>query len=360
MPVEMQMWRMEDDRPRSLTSAVLPSEAALEKFLEKDPSLLGVRLLIIGRQVHTPHGKFIDLLAIDAEGTVHVLELKRDRTPRDVVAQVLDYGSWVSTLGREEILDVASNYLSEPFEAAFEKVFGDVPPDELNADLQLTIVATDLDASSERIVEYLRDFGVPINAVFFSFFDDDERQYLARSWLVSEKEPVRVSGKKAKRAPWNGVDWYVAIGGGGRSWEDAHKYGFVSAGGGPRYSGRLRTIPVGDRVNVYLPGQGYAAVGITLGVAQRFDEARVCRDDAWVPLASQELEGRYAHGQPGEMEGDDIAEWVVPVRWVAARPASEAFREPGLFANPNPVCQLRQEFTLQRLAEHFDLAGDEA
>jgi hypothetical protein len=29
------------------------------------------------------------------EGRIHVIELKRDRTPREVVAQILDYGSWV-------------------------------------------------------------------------------------------------------------------------------------------------------------------------------------------------------------------------------------------------------------------------
>ena len=45
----------------------------------------GTDLLIIGRQVPTGFGGFIDLLALDAEGRVHVLELKRDRTPRDVV-----------------------------------------------------------------------------------------------------------------------------------------------------------------------------------------------------------------------------------------------------------------------------------
>ncbi len=50
---------------------------------------------------------------------------------------------------------------------------------ELNGELQLTVVATDLDNNSERIVVYLRDFGVPINAVFFSYLEDDDRRYLA-------------------------------------------------------------------------------------------------------------------------------------------------------------------------------------
>lgn len=35
----------------------MPSEVMLEEFLERDPSLLGERLLVIGRQVHTPYGK---------------------------------------------------------------------------------------------------------------------------------------------------------------------------------------------------------------------------------------------------------------------------------------------------------------
>ncbi|HEY3406632.1 MAG TPA: hypothetical protein VGK53_00510 [Propionicimonas sp.] len=67
------------------------------------PTILGERLLAIGRQVHTPYGKIIDLLAIDADGNLHVLELKRDMTPRDVVAQALDYGSWVRWLQRADV-----------------------------------------------------------------------------------------------------------------------------------------------------------------------------------------------------------------------------------------------------------------
>lgn len=139
MPVEMGMWRIDGDTPRRLAAATLPSEATLEQYLEKDPSLLGERLLVIGRQVRTPFGKIIDLLAMDGEGNLHVLELKRDRTPRDVVAQVLDYGAWVSTLDRDTLIDLANRHLGEDvaFEAAFEDVFGTPPPDELNTALQL-------------------------------------------------------------------------------------------------------------------------------------------------------------------------------------------------------------------------------
>ena len=130
MPVEMGMWRIDGETPKRLGAATLPSEATLERFLEADPSLLGTRLLVIGRQVRTDHGKFIDLLAMDGEGNLHVLELKRDRTPRDVVAQVLDYGEWVSGLSREAIIELANDHLGGPFEASL--LTCSAPPPRMN------------------------------------------------------------------------------------------------------------------------------------------------------------------------------------------------------------------------------------
>ena len=374
MPVEMGMWRIDGETAKRLTSASLPNEATLEAYLEQDPSLLGERMLVIGRQVHTMHGKFIDLLAMDAEGNLHVLELKRDKTPRDVVAQVLDYGSWVSTLDRDAIIEQANSHLSVPFETAFAEVFGTSAPDELNDSLQLTIVATDLDPSSERIVTYLRTFGVPVNAVFFSYLEDDGRRYLARSWLAREDESETGSTAYAKKtrgkqAPWNGLDWYVSFGEepGGRQWSDGRTYGFVAAGGDPWYSRTLRNVPVGGRVNVCIPGLGYVAIGEVTGPARRFDEMIVIVDGYEVLLKDQPLKGRYIHTKDeaqnsagvGASVSDDVAEWVVPVQWLTTVPATEAFWEKGMFANQNSACKLRQEFTLDRLAQHFRL-GEQA
>ena len=360
MPVEMRMWRIDGDRPRPLSSAVLPSEAALEDFMEQDPSLLGTRLLIIGRQVRTPYGKFVDLLAIDGDGNLHVLELKREKTPRDVVAQVLDYGSWITTLTREDVIELANDHLEDPFESAFEDVFGAAPPDELNAELELTIVATDLDAGSERIVTYLRDFGVPINAVFFSYLEDEDRRYLARSWLETAEEGTATPPKKTKRgkrAAWNGKDWYVSFSGGDRVWADARDFGFVSGGGAKFWSQAMRSLPTNARVWVNVPPMRYVAVGRVLAPATRFEDVKVYVDGDWVPLLGMALQGTYS-GDPGT--DDDNAEWVVPVEWIDARSLDEGFWEKGMFASQHSACKLRQEFTLERLARHFGLDGEDS
>jgi len=361
VPVEMGIWRIDGMSPMRLAVATLPSERALEDFLAKDPALLGESLLVVGRQVRTPHGKLIDLLAIDGEGNLHILELKRDRTPREVVAQLLDYGSWVTTLDRDGVLAIANEHLGRPFEAAFEDVFHSSPPDEINGEQQLTIVATELDASSERIVEYLASFGVPVNAVFFSYLQDEDRRYLARSWLMPPDEvgasaPGRKSGK---RADWNGRDWFVSFGDGlGRSWEDGRRYGFVSAGGDPWYSRTLRGLPVGARVFVHIPKSGYVAVGETLREAQRFDAAEVMVHGAWSRLADQELHAPYQHVDDVRDVTDDNAEYVVPVRWIVSLDQQDAYWEKGMFANQNSACKLRQQFTLDRLVTRFNLAGD--
>ena len=351
MPVEMKMWRMgKGGIPQPLTYARMPSEAELQRFLVEDPTLLGEPLLVIGREVPTPYGTRIDILAMDGEGNLHVLELKRDRTPREVVAQILDYASWTSQLSREEIRDIARRHLGTDLEKAFDDTFDSSLPDELNGEQRLTIVAATLDGSSERIVAYLRTFGVPINAVFFSYLEDEDRRYLARSWLVSSEETTTSSPattERSKKATWNGVDWYVVY---DRNWADARRHGFVSAGGGRFYTRTLRNVPEGARIWVHIPQTGYVGVGMTKGRAMRFDEAVLATAGGEQSLRALPLDGVYPDAQN---VGDDETEWVLPVRWIDTRPATEAFWEKGMFANQNSACKLRQEFTLARLAENF-------
>jgi RecB family endonuclease NucS len=131
MPLEFGLWRV-DDKPVRVSTPRMPLESRLEEMIEAEPDILGRPLLLIGRQVPTDHGKFIDLLGLDAEGGLHVLELKRDRTPREVVAQVLDYGSWVQHLTNEQIREIYAAYalrrgLPEELDEAFARRFGGSP-----------------------------------------------------------------------------------------------------------------------------------------------------------------------------------------------------------------------------------------
>ena len=95
MPVKFGLWRVDGGNVESVAPAALDAEERLEDLVEGRIDILGLGdLLIIGRQVITAFGKRIDLLAIDGQGDLYVIELKKDKTPREVVAQ-----AWSTAFG---------------------------------------------------------------------------------------------------------------------------------------------------------------------------------------------------------------------------------------------------------------------
>jgi hypothetical protein len=75
--------------------------------------------------------------------------------------------------------------------------------------------------------------------------------------------PTRPPRPPHRPAPggWNG-EFYANFGhDAARSWYEARKYSFFSAGYGPWYVGTLYLLAVGDRIWVNAPGYGYVGVG---------------------------------------------------------------------------------------------------
>ncbi len=336
----------------------MDSESRLEATLVSDISILSPNLMVLGRQVPTGYGKFIDILAIDAEGNLSIVELKRDRTPREVVAQILDYASWVESLSYDEIAAIyAEKNNGKELEEGFAEVFEASPPDKLNQSHQLVIVASELDPSTERIINYLSDnYGVPVNAVFFRHFRDDEKEYLTRSWLIDPQEAeskASRAGDQKKRESWNGRDFYVSLGEGPRrTWEDCKKYGFISGGGGRWYSQTLESLFPGARVFVNIPKTGYVGAGKVIGKSTPVTEFMVKVNGRDLPILEAPLAATNIR-QPGD--GPDEYEYFVPVEWIKTLPKDKAYWEKGLFASQHTACRLRNRFTIERLVRHFEL-----
>ena len=154
---------------------------------------------------------------------------------------------------------------------------------------------------------------------------------------------------------WNGHDWYVSFGEypNGRTWTDAVKYGFVSAGGGEWYSQSLRKLPRGARVFVCIPGTGFVGVGTVVGEPAPFDAAIVTVDGATHRLAELELAGTYHHSPEGDTP--ETAEYVVPIDWQRTVHAREAVWRPGMFANQHSACKLRHSSTIDQVSAAFGL-----
>ena len=91
MADEIRVWEVgRADELAEIGRSKLDLEERIENWIARDISVLDPNLLVIGEQVLTAFGKYIDLLCIDPKGNLVIVELKRDKTPRDVVAQSLD------------------------------------------------------------------------------------------------------------------------------------------------------------------------------------------------------------------------------------------------------------------------------
>jgi hypothetical protein len=208
MPQEVRLWCIgNNDNLIKCAQMPLNLEARLEEWLARDISILSDELLVIGRQVETAFGGYIDLLCIDRAGDLVIVELKRDKTPREITAQTLDYASWVTDLSRDSISAIASRYLRNAgsLEEAFRQLFGEDLPDSINESHQMLIVASKVDPSSERIIKYLSNgYGVNINAVTFHYFKTNEGgEFLGRVFLIDPGEVKSNADTKgtSKRQP---------------------------------------------------------------------------------------------------------------------------------------------------------------
>jgi len=354
MPIETTIWNINEGL-RQINFSIPDTEMGIEDILIENIEIIDPNLLVIGRQVTTNSGGRIDILALDIEGNVTILELKRDKTPRDIVAQVLDYASWIQTQTISDIKDIfRQNYPDKEIEQCFSEKLEVDFPEVINENHKMIIVSSELDSSTERILNYLTEnYGVPINVVFFRYFMDGENKYLSRTWMVDPNIVEHKTRPTRTREPWNQRDFYVAFGvSEHRNWEDARKYGFVSAGQGEWYSRSFKQLFVGARIFTYLPQEGYVGVGIVRETVTRAKDFLVEQNGKMVPILDCSLKAPKMDENSGSLE---LSEYLVRIDWIKTIPRENAYREVGMFANQNIVCKLRSQFTLDKLYSHFQI-----
>lgn len=354
MPIKHAIWKV-GQTPAPLTTSKLVSEKTLEDMIVLDPRILSSEWMLIGRQERTSFGGIIDLMAIAPDGSLVLIELKRDRTPREIVAQALDYASWLEKLTADRITQIYDRYskggsLDEAFKARFDT---ELDEESLNQSHSIIIVAAQLDDSTERIINYLNARDIAINVIFFQVFENGGEQLLSRAWLIDPGETqvnATTTKTKGEKEPWNG-EFYVSYG--GRSWIDAVNYGFISAGGGSWYTRTLDMLSPGDRVWVKIPKTGYVGVGKVLEGSQGVNEFKVQTTDGEKPCM-EVLKDAKKFGP--RADDPEMAERFVKVKWLDTVPEEKAIDEVGLFGNQNTVARPmspKWRHTIEQLKKHF-------
>jgi len=342
MPINQTIWKI-GKKIEQIQEIKLETEIELENVLQSNIEILNENWLIIGRQVLTKYNKYIDLLAIDTAGSLIILELKKDKTPRDVVAQAIDYASWIKSLKANEISDIFEYYnkkylmlnksLDEYF---FEKFDSKLDEESLNSSHQIIIIATELDSSTERIISYLTESNVPVNILFFKVFSINNEKFISCAWYIDPYETSEIAIRRESKEPWNG-EYYVSFGDGKeRSWLDAVKYGFISGGGGAWYSRTLTQLKIGDRVWINIPHIGYVGIGKVTDTARKADKVFFNLNNKEFNIYDLPNNANY-HKQ--YINDEDKAEYLVKIEWLKTVDASQAISEVGFFGNQNTVCK---------------------
>lgn len=193
-------------------------EKHLENWLENSPwALIQDELLLwVSRQPSAKDEQGTihpDLLGIDTEGNLVIVEFKRRRTPREVVAQLLEYAAWANELCEEQIQEIADAYFQtqDQFQGkTFSETFCDkfetdeVP--QLNKRLRLFIVAGEISARVLSVCRLLRSsYKMDVSCLEVSMFQTESEEVIIdiEDKLEDEVPTIpRPDGPKKREVVW--------------------------------------------------------------------------------------------------------------------------------------------------------------
>jgi len=202
MATEIKVWQIVNDNLELIETDMEQTgrrEADLENWIKNNPQILGQDILIIGNQVSTKAGK-IDLLGIDKEGNLIIIELKRDKVEREALAQAIDYASEISSWDVEKINEVCIQFTGQKLEDILPEKFGEEVDLEnlvINESQRILIVGFSIGDSLSRMIEWLSEHSVSINAVVLKYIKTKNgEELIARTVIIPEEIEKERSQKR--------------------------------------------------------------------------------------------------------------------------------------------------------------------
>jgi hypothetical protein len=183
----MEVYRVDRDHMSRIPETELDNEAALENHLiTADGAEIGdVTLLYIGRQGTPEEGGIFDILAVDENGSTVIIELKRGKAPREIVAQALEYASGIRREDYEDLDDRYREFLRErrSDETASDEYqsLADAHADhfdldeplserEFNTKQRLVLVGTEFRDVSLNMADFLREHDIDVVCVEYDSY----------------------------------------------------------------------------------------------------------------------------------------------------------------------------------------------
>jgi len=156
----------------------------LAKWIESNPAILGEELLIVTSEYDRfdKTNERLDLLALDKDGNLVVIELKRGDSGKNVDLQALKYAAYCSTLRLTDLVDMyiwfqkQKGTILSP-EQAQQTILDFIENDdfeELNDRPRIMLVASEFRPEVTASVLWLRTFGMDISCVKWDAYELSE------------------------------------------------------------------------------------------------------------------------------------------------------------------------------------------
>ena len=200
MATEINTWQIVDGKLVSannkLSDTGRKEKEDLEVWIKSNPIILGHNLIIIGEQVRTKSGP-LDLLAIDDQGNTVIVELKRERLPREVIAQAIDYASDIDTFSIDKLSEICHSYRGKSLEETIEEGFPNVNPEELsiNINQRILLVGFGIEERLTSMIEWLSSKAeISINAVILNYVKTTSGdELISRTVILPEEIAIEKS-----------------------------------------------------------------------------------------------------------------------------------------------------------------------
>lgn len=165
-------------------------------------SFLGESFFPVARQARLPGGGIPDILALDEQGRVVVIEVKRD-IDRGQLAQCLEYAGWARLTSLDEIAGLYNRSNGHRGVEAFFRDWQDftesTTPRTIEPSPRLFLIARDFEKRTQSALDFLQENRLPVMVVPVSIYEDPSGRRIVD--IEAEHEPAPLPGTPTRSSP---------------------------------------------------------------------------------------------------------------------------------------------------------------
>lgn len=339
----------------------------LQRLLRANIAVVAPDVLVIAEEFAEweDSKRRIDLLGVDRAANLVVIELKRDDGGH-MELQAIRYAAMVSTMTFTRAVEVFQSFLDnsgathDAQRTLLEFLEWNEPrEDDFAREVRIVLVSADFSKELTTAVLWLNDAGLNIQCVRLKPYDSGQDVLIDAQKIIPLPEASDYQEKLRNKTLEGrvgskiviGTDtgyWFMNVGenNAGRSWEDCRKYGFMTAGGGKRYSDAVKGLKVGDKFFAYLSGHGYVGLGEVIAEAVPLKDFKPTGQGKLLP----ELP---LNSKLDRERNDDPEQWdlCAAVKWIRTVDRNDAVLMNR--ARMGTINRIRQADLVVELLKHF-------